>query len=82
MCFTHFTHLTISHAHGQPHQCVPREILMHFDVLNMLIRTTLTLLRLFLYFDRKGLVFINGALGGWSSGEGGVKIYRGFPYCP
>ena len=82
MYFTHFTHLPISHAHAHPHQCVPREILMHFDVLNMFIRTTLTLLRLFLYFDRKGLVFINGALGGWSKGGGGVKIYRGFPYCP
>ena len=73
MYFTHFTHLPISHAHAHPHQCVPRGILMHFDVLNMLIRTTLTLLRLFLYFDRKGLVFINGALGGWSAGEGGSK---------
>ena len=52
MYFTHFTHLPISHAHAHPHQCVPREILMHFDVLNMLIRTTVTLLRLFLYFDR------------------------------
>ena len=51
MYFTHFTHLPISHAHAHPHQCVPREILMHFDVLNMLIRTTSTLLRLILYFD-------------------------------
>ena len=51
MYFTHFTHLPISHAHAHPHQCVPREILMHFDVLNMLIRTTPTLLRLILYFD-------------------------------
>ena len=78
MYFTHFTHLPISHAHAHPHQCVPREILMHFDVLNMLIRTTLTLLRLFLYFDRKGLVFINGALGGWSPGEGGSKYIEVF----
>ena len=39
----------------------------------MLIRTTLTLLRLFFYFDRKGLVFINATLGGWSRGEGGSK---------
>ena len=78
MYFTHFTHLPISHAHAHPHQCVPREILMHFDVLNMLIRTTLTLLRLFLYFDRKGLVFINGALGGWSTGEGGSKYIEVF----
>ena len=77
MYFTHFTHLPISHAHAHPHQCVPREILMHFDVLNMLIRTTLTLLRLFLYFDRKGLVFINGTLRGWSSGEGGSIYIEG-----
>ena len=77
MYFTHFTHLPISHAHAHPHQCVPREILMHFDVLNMLIRTTPTLLRLFLYFDRKGLVFINGTLRGWSSGEGGSIYIEG-----
>ena len=78
MYFTHFTHLLISHAHAHPHQCVPREILMHFDVSNMLIRTTPTLLRLFLYFNRKGLVFINGTLRGWSSGEGG-SIYIEVP---
>ena len=56
MYFTHFTHLPISHAHAHPHQCVPREILMHFDVFNMLIRTTSTFLRLNLYFDPKSVM--------------------------
>ena len=43
------THFPVFHARTQPHHWVLHEILMHFDVWNMSIRTTLTFLQLFLY---------------------------------